>query len=426
MAVQNIAQPATYQLAYNDNVYVFGTSQPTATKRFRLIVFDSSLNSLATLVVYPVATPGSGTTPNRAYTDVSRIVQSAIGSDITIAPASHNAFYRNPNSHIEYRVVVQEEDINPATGAYQTLSNWLFYDQRSVWNGVQDLADWIDFNPTDYLMTTGAPTSKFLSDGPSTREIKSEQSAYLYLIASEDNAPTRYQLITYDDYNGTGSVINNTTVSNPYATDLTNSFNFRYLRMPIGTYDISRTDAALFSSGSPATILNGAKSYTIRLQDNIGVGQVISETITFNVDQECSKFDGVRLHWLGRLGGFESFNFNFKSIEREDIKRKDYRQQHHTWTGSAWEYDKMSRGRTQYDTQTNKKVKVNTGYLTDAESVWMESLFSSPTIYEERSNELIAVNIDGSSITKQTSLNNKLCQYSFDLEYSLLNYRQRG
>ena len=86
----------------------------------------------------------------------------------------------------------------------------------------------------------------------------------------------------------------------------------------------------------------------------------------------------------------------------------------------------MSRGRTQYDTQTNKKVKVNTGYLTDAESVWMESLFSSPTIYEERSNELIAVNIDGSSITKQTSLNNKLCQYSFDLEYSLLNYRQRG
>ena len=425
MAVQNIASPEAYQLAYNDNVYVFGTSQPTATKRFRVIAFDSSLNELATLLVYPVATPGSTTTPNRGYVDMSRIIQSAISSDIAIAPTSHNAFYANTNSHIEYSVVIKEED-QDSQGVYQTLPNWLIYERKSAWNGVQDLADWIDFTPSDYLMTTGVGTTKFLSDGPTTREIKSEQSAYLYLIASEDNAPARFQLITYDGYNGTGSVINNTTVSNPHATDLTNSFKFRYLRMPIGTYDIARIDASLFSSGSPATILNGAKSYTIRLQDNIGVGQVISETITFNIDQECSKFDGVRLHWLGRLGGFESFNFNFKSIEKTDIKRKDFRKQHHTWTGSAWEYDKMSRGRTQYDTQTTKKVKVNTGYLTDAESIWMESLFSSPTIYEERSNELIAVNIDGRSITKQTSLNNKLCQYSFDLEYSLLNYRQRG
>ncbi len=425
MAVQNIASPEAYQLAYNDNVYVFGTSQPTATKRFRVIAFDSSLNELATLLVYPVATPGSTTTPNRGYVDMSRIIQSAISSDIAIAPTSHNAFYANTNSHIEYSVVIKEED-QDSQGVYQTLPNWLIYERKSAWNGVQDLADWIDFTPSDYLMTTGVGTTKFLSDGPTTREIKSDQSAYLYLIASEDNAPARFQLITYDGYNGTGSVINNTTVSNPHATDLTNSFKFRYLRMPIGTYDIPRIDSSLFSSGSPATILNGAKSYTIRLQDNIGVGQVISETITFNIDQECSKFDGVRLHWLGRLGGFESFNFNFKSIEKTDIKRKDFRKQHHTWTGSAWEYDKMSRGRTQYDTQTTKKVKVNTGYLTDAESVWMESLFSSPTIYEERSNELIAVNIDGRSITKQTSLNNKLCQYSFDLEYSLLNYRQRG
>jgi len=425
MAVQNIASPEAYQLAYNDNVYVFGTSQPTATKRFRVIAFDSSLNELATLLVYPVATPGATTTPNRGYVDMSRIIQSAISSDIAIAPASHNAFYANTNSHIEYSVVIKEED-QDSQGVYQTLPNWLFYERKSAWNGVQDLADWIDFTPSDYLMTTGVGTTKFLSDGPTTREIKSEQSAYLYLIASEDNAPARFQLITYDGYNGTGSVINNTTVSNPHATDLTNSFKFRYLRMPIGTYDIPRIDSSLFSSGSPSTILNGAKSYTIRLQDNIGVGQVISETITFNIDQECSKFDGVRLHWLGRLGGFESFNFNFKSIEKTDIKRKDFRKQHHTWTGSAWEYDKMSRGRTQYDTQTTKKVKVNTGYLTDSESVWMESLFSSPTIYEERSNELIAVNIDGRSITKQTSLNNKLCQYSFDLEYSLLNYRQRG
>jgi hypothetical protein len=71
-------------------------------------------------------------------------------------------------------------------------------------------------------------------------------------------------------------------------------------------------------------------------------------------------------------------------------------------------------------------LKVNTDYLTDAESAWMADLFGSPVIYQEINNELIAVNIDGKSISKQTSLNDKLMQYTFDIDYSMTNTRQRG
>ena len=71
-------------------------------------------------------------------------------------------------------------------------------------------------------------------------------------------------------------------------------------------------------------------------------------------------------------------------------------------------------------------LKVNTNYLNETESVWMESLFTSPEVYQEVNNELIAVSIDGRSIQKKTSLNDKLMQYTFTLEYSLKNKRQRG
>lgn len=424
MAIVLYSQPDKYQLAYNDNVWAWRVIPTTSTKRFRVIVFTGSLVPIATVVIYPVAAPNQSSTPDRAYIDVSRIVQSAIGHDIEIAPASHDAFYINSQSHFEYSLIIKEEDINPATGAYVTNNqNISITSEKSVWNGVQDLVEWTDFDSSDYLMITGAGTSKFLTDGPTTREIKSDQSAYLYLIASEDNAPAKYEIKAYAEYDAQGTPTATATVTNPYALTHSASFKTRYLRLPIGTYDIPRTDGTRYSAGNPLTILNGAKSYTIRLQSTHAN---ISETITFNIDQDCSKYEGVRLHWLGRLGGFESFNFNLKSIDRTDIKRKSYRQQHHTWTGTDWSYDKMSRGRTEYDTQTTKKIKINTGYLSDSESVWMESLFSSPTIYEERSNELISINIDGRSIIKQTSLNNKLCQYTFDLEYSLLNNRQRG
>ena len=129
---------------------------------------------------------------------------------------------------------------------------------------------------------------------------------------------------------------------------------------------------------------------------------------------------------MNRLGGFDAFTFDLKSEESTKVNRKQYDQQAHTFTGFGWSYDKASRGRTQYDTQLTNMLTVNTNYLTETESVWMESLFTSPEVYQEVNNELIAVSIDGRSIQKKTSLNDKLMQYTFTLEYSLKNKRQRG
>jgi hypothetical protein len=155
-------------------------------------------------------------------------------------------------------------------------------------------------------------------------------------------------------------------------------------------------------------------------------GSAKSEKFTFKLNQQCGKYTPVRLHWLNRLGGYDSFNFNYKSEVKTGVERASFVKQHHTFTGDSWEYNKASRGVTQFDTQTDKMLTVNTGYLTDEQSVWMEDMFASPVIYIERSNELIAVNINGRSIKQQTSLNDKLIQYSFELEYALTNIRQRG
>jgi hypothetical protein len=71
-------------------------------------------------------------------------------------------------------------------------------------------------------------------------------------------------------------------------------------------------------------------------------------------------------------------------------------------------------------------TRVNTDFLTDSESEWMEDLFTSPVVYQELNNELIAVTIDGKNIKRQTSLNDKLAQYTFDFTEALVNTRQRG
>jgi hypothetical protein len=340
---------------------------------------------------------------------------------VSIPAANHQAFFQNGNSHFEYFIFIKEEDINPDTDRYEQV-DLTFFKQKSVWNGVRNLVDWIDFDYNDFIINGPSTTKRFLTDAPSIRNIDSAQSAWLYYIVNDKLSANKYLINAYDDVDGTGTLLSSGFVTAPYL--ISNNYDAQYWRIAIGPQDIANIDPALMTGSTPSTVLNGAKSYTIMLLNSTNAQE--SEAVTFNLDQQCSKYEPVRLHWLNRLGGIDSFNFNLKSMNKTDVKRESYHQQHHTFTGFVYDYTKASRGQTDYDIQMTEKLTVNTEYLTESESTWMNDLFTSPVLYREVNNELIAMNITGNSIQKKTSLNDKLMQYTFELNYSLTNRRQRG
>jgi len=418
-------EPTEYSLAYNDNRYVISSTQYTPTLRFRVNILPLNYPvapAIASLVVYPSVGIYQGTPfENHAWFDVSRIMQSLLSHDVNIPAADHQAFAANGNSHAEYFLSIQEEDIDPTTDRYVQVGVTIFK-PKSVWNGVQALTDWLDFDYSNFTINTASTTKRFLTSAPSTRYVNTDQSAWLHYIVTNKLAK-KYEIKAYSESDAGGSLLATGVVTSPYAT-ATTDFNTHFWRLPIGPYDITNIDASLMTGSTPTTVLNGAKSYVIRIL-NTSSAQV-SEAVTFNVDQQCSMYEPVRLHWLNKLGGIDSLNCNLKSIDKTDVKRESYQQQHHTFTGFTYDYTKASRGQVDYDIKMSEKLKVNTDYLTESESIWMQDLFTSPVVYRELNNELIAMNITGKSIVKKTSLNDKLMQYTFDLNYSLENRRQRG
>ncbi|MCP4145660.1 MAG: hypothetical protein GY752_10315 [bacterium] len=418
-------EPTEYSLAYNDNRYVISSTQYTPTLRFRvnILPLDYPLSpTIASLVVYPSVGIYQGSPfQNHAWFDVSRIMQSLLSHDVKIPDADHQAFAANGNSHAEYALSIQEEEIGAVSDRYEQVGVTVFK-PKSVWNGVQSLTDWLDFDYADFTINTASTTKRFLTSAPSTRYVNTDQSAWLHYIVTNKLAK-KYEIKAYSESDAGGSLLATGVVTSPYAT-ATTDFNTHFWRLPIGPYDITNIDASLMTGSTPTTVLNGAKSYVIRML-NTSSAQV-SEAVTFNVDQQCSKYEPVRLHWLNKLGGIDSLNCNLKSINKTDVKRESYHQQHHTFTGFTYDYTKASRGQVDYDIKMTEELKVNTDYLTEAESIWMEDLFTSPVVYRELNNELIAMNITGKSIVKKTSLNDKLMQYTFELNYSLENRRQRG
>ena len=410
MSVVILSQPETYSLAYNDNPYVFFSSNFSPTQRFEVSVIPPTYPTdpvLSTVRVYPTRaiTNGGAIQTNKAYYDPSRILQTQIAPNIAIPSANHDTLFACADMSYDYRLFIREE-IKNAQGVFEYADS-IITNLKTAWNGVRNTIDWLNFDYTDYYnAVTG---KKFLTDAPRTQYIDSDQSAFLYFLSSA----TSIDSIALKSYDSSGllsaGVINISQVQ-------------KFNRIAVGTYDIVNSDASTWSLGNPATFLNGATYYTVRIE---GTG-VSSESVTFNVNQTCSKYEPIRLHWLNRLGGFDSFNFNMKSMEETAITRASYKQEHHRFNGTNYLYDSMSRGVTDYHVMTQDKLTVNTPFLTEAESVWMNDFASSPVVYQEVNNELVAMSGKPKMIAKQTSLNDKLMQYTFELDYSLTNNRQRG
>jgi hypothetical protein len=310
MAIILNSQPNERALVYNDNTWGFGSNIGTLTDfRYHVRVFKSPLTATPTIhgdfYVYP-----RQENEGKTYFDPKRILESLVSYDLSIPAADHNGFFPNDNSHTEYVMKIAEETKNSNNQWVEQA--FTLTDDKSVINGGLTKRGWLDFTISDYEVSIGDTDTKFLTDGPTTRYQNSTDSSWLYFIATEDGAPTH---LTVKSYDLAGSLLSTATLQNPNSAAITvNPFTHRkyqYARVVTGKEDINNTDAAYKSTAN--VVHDDAVYYTVNLR---GAAGVQSELVTYWLDQQCSKYTPIRLHWLNPLGGFDSFNFILKSTER--------------------------------------------------------------------------------------------------------------
>ena len=57
----------------------------------------------------------------------------------------------------------------------------------------------------------------------------------------------------------------------------------------------------------------------------LGVTSNVLASRTFKLNTECSIYPTIRLHWMNKLGAFDSFNFNKNTINAMEIERKQFK-----------------------------------------------------------------------------------------------------
>tara|TARA_R110000824_G_scaffold7061_1_gene32267 strand:+ start:14 stop:1483 length:1470 start_codon:yes stop_codon:yes gene_type:complete len=138
-------------------------------------------------------------------------------------------------------------------------------------------------------------------------------------------------------------------------------------------------------------------------------------------DGSCKGFKVRRLAWRNSVGGYDYWNFDMKSTQTLSVERNNYNALIGTYNESIWSYNDTQRGKATSKTTATLKEILNTDWLSEAEARLMEKLLMSTDVYiiENSDTEFTqAVMITDSSIVKKTVANDKLIQYTINIEYA--------
>ena len=176
------------------------------------------------------------------------------------------------------------------------------------------------------------------------------------------------------------------------------------------------------------------KYYTVEARNSASV--VVSDTYVINIICPNARgYEGVRLTWLNQWGTWDYYTFNMKSTRSISTNRTSYTQQDGTWNESTFKISGYKGGKKNFRVNSTEKIKLNTDFVTEEEGVWFEELINSPEVYivngfqtdtpNTITNKYIEpVVLTTSSYVKKTIANDKLMQYTIEIEKSKMKRTQ--
>lgn len=386
MAITKDTVPNDFIGAFNQVVYKI-TSNNTAQPNFNFIVDikETTSGTLLARLKYPKQ-PGV----TDLTFDIGDVLRNSVSYDFLNAQAAYVA--ANTNSRLKYYVefrelfdngsgvptlsgVLASDPATPSASSYKFASNAIF--------------DFEDFTPTAYVNTNVSGFGYLNANTTSFENIESSQN----------------KILTFFDPNRIAAKI----------VLLSGSTFSQSISLPAKEHLFNINAGKWILDTSGLTLAMG--TYVVQVQTS---ANVIIASKTFTYTPQCSNYSNVRLHWLNKLGAFESFNFIMNSRKSEDIERKQFK------APLPIGYLKSDRLKTNFNTTINDKISINSDWISEEQSILLEQLATSPVIYLERSaTNFIAVNITNTNYEIKKFLDDrKLFNLSFDIEYTYSRYRQ--
>ena len=331
-----------------------------------------------------------------------------------------------------------------STANFMAMNGYVKYSNLLKWTSTTETGDafGIGFYLEDFAIQSSS-TKKFLTNSPSTLYARNTDYGTLSYLSIQNLDETTHndveyiKITMYPEYDAGGTTIGNddlerSTSNGAYAGSYVDANSVNYI-LYFGAFP---ANLRAWSDDFNTYLNNGTmQSYTIGAYDTTNI--LISELKTVNIlCPNLKGFEQVRLTWLNQWGTWDYFTFNQKSVKTIATKGTTYQQLGGTWNGEVNDPFGYKGGKKSFRVNGTEKIKMNTDYLTEEHSEWFEELINSPEIYilkqwesprqqgavlapfvvKSMSQYATPVRLTTTSFTKKTVANDKLIQYTFEVE----------
>jgi len=300
-----------------------------------------------------------------------------------------------------------------------------------------DMNDFV-FNSTSGRFLTNCPKTQYIGSADfhtfaffqESGSAVMSNSMYGYKVGSSGATIKSPKLINIQFYYNNATTGGLISLQNQLATGGSfvngTSATEKILFVGIGTGNIA-------ASGS--TVPANWDYYTVIVEDD--KTNTISDTYYFYNQCEGRGYEKIRIAWLNRLGAWDYFNFTKKNVRKVNSKRETYQQLKGTWNESTYKKYGYQGGKKTFSTNSKEVLTLQSDFITEEAAAWLEELFTSPDVFvlQEKTVDILSPDIGGSeanvlnkyvqpcvvassSYTKKTTANDKLKQYTLEIEMS--------
>jgi|21_taG_2_1085346.scaffolds.fasta_scaffold01524_6 hypothetical protein len=280
---------------------------------------------------------------------------------------------------------------------------------------------------TDFFLDNN--TKKFLTNAPTTQSANLEDYGTLAFIYPETLSPvTSIDRVDLWYYDSNGGYLNAESIMRTWDNGAFNTFNSQtsYQLLYFGCFPANlRGDGTTMFAGLVAAGTIQGGHYIVRIQD---AGSYRAQDYRINVNCPDGRgYEPIRLCWLNQYGVWDYFTFNKKSTRSISTKGSTYNQLAGTWNESTYRVDSYKGGKKSFRVNATEKIKINTDFLNEDHNTMFEELMNSPEVYildgfqtdaaNSALNQYVTpVRIESKNFTTKTVANDKLIQYTFEVE----------
>ena len=436
---------------------IFVVSNNTIVASFTNVRFIANVyisdTTPSTITTTSIPTATFKTTPNNAGVgifDFRQVVENYVSADNMAANFSEykgvdttdntphpihliDKYSKNKNA-TRWLTIQFKTQYTDANGDVQIVSPKLSVDYR-LFNGYLKYSDILkmgtgstanDFGYDWSKFKMNTQTDSFLSNAPTTQYANLEDYGTLAFLAPNDNL--NYIRLTYNDSSGSqiGTEDIDKTVANGAYNTFSTEISSRLLYFGCFPANLQNWSSTFLSLVSAGTIQGGS----IDVQAFDDSSNRISKQYTININCPNLKgYESIRLCWLNQWGVWDYYTFTQKSVRSVSTKGSTYEQLAGTWNEAAYRVDSYKGGKKAFRVNATEKITMNTDFVSESENEMFEELINSPEVYildgyqddvnfSALNQYVKPVRLTTSSFTKKTVANDKLIQYTFEVEKS--------